>query len=1072
LYAIDSAVDDVLSSFRLIVRLLVALPFAWLLMSDVCLAQFPAGAITGFVRDSSGAAVAGAQVQALSRATARTRRIVTTGQGDYNFPALAVGEYEIAVQAPGFRRIARAAIVEAGTTTRADFVLQIGDLRASISVAAASPQMHYDSAAVSGIVTRDQIVATPLNGRTFLELAKLEPGVQPPAAANRNRTVVPLLSTPATNVGGARFTVDGGSVTALGLGGSQMAFSQEAVQEFQVSSVNFDLAAGVTDAGSFNVITRAGGDERQGTAFYFFRDHRLSAYPSLTRDPDNARPFFQRQQFGFAAGGPVRRDRLFYFVNWERNDQRSVAATTVLAPEFAHFSRVTANPLLGDLFTLRIDAKLSGANTLFVRYSHDGSSAFGPGAAMSGGSANAYPSNWSHTRTAADQSLSALTSVISPTLVNDLRVSYFAVRSNSGGADDQDCPGCVGVGAPSINIPLAGLVLGNSAAIDNLERRIHLADSITWLKGAHQTRVGVSWEGNRDRNLIWANEPLSITLFSPDRVRTFNTRVGADQVIPLPATFTTLDDILQLPVRSLIVGIGTPGVRQENGGPTRRWNTLWLYSEDAWRPRESLTVTYGLGWAADGILNHDLRKPELLAPILGADGLGPTRMNWTNFSPVAGIVWAPFSDHKMTLHAGAGRFYGTQGLTSSMDAERVALGPAGLGRQNMPGSAILNPVGGVPGVPAGTPLDFTSPTFFTGADLLTILPAIRAALSQTQSNAARTVQQIQISKQASPAIFPVGVPDRSAVHVNVGAQRELSDGLVLSMDLVYRHFVHVPLNGGSLDLNHFDSVRGPVIPRCSALIPGQADDPAAQCSRGPINVQVAPYRFTYRGLLLRAEKRLSNGFQLLGSYAFSRSSGTNAGAGFSLDNWLQNTGLASNDVTHLVNVGGALRLPTRLELGFNFSYSSAPPFSVFLGGIDFNGDGTTGDLLPGTTVNAFNRGMGRADLERLVAAFNETYAGTTDSKGTFLPRLTLPAHYSFDDNFHSLDVRLTRSMVVRRHARLSVIGEVFNAYNGSNLTGYSGDVTSAAFGQPTGRVTQIFGSGGPRSFQLAARVSF
>jgi len=1070
LYAIDSTVDDVLSSVSFVMRAFAALSFVCLLTSDVCLAQIPGGAVTGFVRDSSGAAVADARVQAVSHATARARTIVTTAQGDYNFPALAVGEYEISVEAPGFRRTARAAIVEAGTTTRADFVLQIGDLRASISVAAASPQMHYDSASVSGIVTRDQIAATPLNGRTFLELAKLEPGVQPPAAANRNRTVVPQLSTPATNVGGARFTVDGGSVTAVGLGGSQMGFSQEAVQEFQVSSVNFDLAAGMTDAGSFNVVTRAGGDEREGTAFYFFRDHRLSAYPSLTRDPDNADPFFQRQQFGFAAGGPIRRDRLFYFVNWERNDQRSVAATTVLAPEFAHFSRITANPLLGDLFTLRIDAKVSGAHTLFVRYSHDGSSAFGPGTAMGGGSPNAYPSNWSHTRTAADQSLSALTSVISPTLVNDLRVSYFAVRSNSGGADEQECHGCVGIGAPSINIPLAGLVLGNSAASDNLERRIHVADSITWQKGAHQARVGVSWEGNRDRNLIWANEPVSFTLFSPDRVRTFNTRVGPDQTIPLPATFSTLDDILQLPVRSLTVGIGTPGVPQESGGPTRRWNTLWLYSEDAWRPRESLTLTYGLGWGADGILNHDLRKPELLAPILGADGLGPTRMNWTNFSPVAGIIWAPFSDHKTVLRAGAGRFYGTQGLTSSMDAERVALGPPGLGRQNIPGSAILNPLGGVPGVPGGTPLDFTSPTFFTGADLLTILPALKASLSQTASGGAPTVQQIQINKQGSPAIFPVDVPDRSAVHVNVGGQRELPDGLVVSLDLVYRHFLHVPLNGGSLDLNHFDSVRGPVIPRCSTGT--QADDPEAQCSRGPINVQVAPYRFTYKGLLVRGEKRLSHGFQLLASYAFSRNSGTNAGAGFNLDNWLQNKGPASNDVTHLVNLGGALRLPAHLELGFNFSYSSAPPFSVYVGGIDFNGDGTTGDLLPGTTVNAFNRGMGRADLERLVAAFNDRYAGTTDSKGTFLPRLTLPARYSFDDNFHSLDLRLTRSMIVRRRARLSIIGEVFNAYNASNLSGYSGDVTSTAFGQPTSRVTQIFGSGGPRSFQLAARVGF
>jgi hypothetical protein len=167
-----------------------------------------------------------------------------------------------------------------------------------------------------------------------------------------------------------------------------------------------------------------------------------------------------------------------------------------------------------------------------------------------------------------------------------------------------------------------------------------------------------------------------------------------------------------------------------------------------------------------------------------------------------------------------------------------------------------------------------------------------------------------------------------------------------------------------------------------------------------------------------------------------------------------------------------MRLPWQLQLGFNFSYSSAPPFSAYVGGIDFNGDGTTGDLLPGTTVNAFNRGKGRADLERLVAQFNQTYAGTKDAQGTAIPPLTLPAHYSFGDNFHTLDLRVTRPFVIRARWRVSLIGEVFNVYNKANLTGYSGDLTSAAFGQPTSRATQVFGSGGPRAFQLATRVSF
>src|SRR5262249_29788074 len=172
-------------------------------------------------------------------------------------------------------------------------------------------------------ITQAQGEGLPLNGRSFLELAKLEPGVRPPAAANRNRTTVPVLSAPAANLRGARVTVDGGSVTAVGLAGAQMGFSQDVVQEFQLSTVNVDLSAGMSGAGAINIVTRAGANDLHGTAFDFFRDHSFAAYPALKRDPTNADPFFRRQQFGFALGGPLRRDRIFYFGAWERNDQQA-----------------------------------------------------------------------------------------------------------------------------------------------------------------------------------------------------------------------------------------------------------------------------------------------------------------------------------------------------------------------------------------------------------------------------------------------------------------------------------------------------------------------------------------------------------------------------------------------------------------------------------------------------------------------------------------------------------------------------------------------------------------------------
>ena len=758
---------------------LVAACVLCVLIPGLGLAQVPAGTISGVVHDQASAAIRGAEVQAISRATGHVRKTTTGEQGDYSISALLAGEYDVVVQAVRFQRIVRAATVEAGTTTRSDFVLPVGEVTESVRVEAATPQIRFDAASVSGSITRDQIEGLPLNGRSFLELGKLEPGVQQPGAANRNRTILPVLGGPAANTGGPRFTVDGGSVTAVALGGSQMGFSQEVVQEFQVSTANFDLAAGMTDTGSINVVTRGGGNQPRGTTFYFFRDHNLAAYPVLTRDSANPNPFFQRQQFGFAAGGPVRRDRVFYFGNWERNDQRAVVGTTLLVPDFAHLSRVTGSPFLGDLLNVRLDAKISDAHTIFGRYSHDGSGAFGPAAAVAGGSANAYPSNWNRVDTAADQSLVALTSVLWPTLVNDLRFSAFVLSSQGGDARDEDCPRCLGLNQPSITVAQTGLVIGNSNTTDNLERRFHLTDSLTWQASTHRARFGFDWEHNRDRNLIWSNEPVTITLFSPARVRAYNAQPAVPQLerIALPPAFHTMDDILQLPLQTMTVGIGEPGVSQENGGFVRRWNTVWLYAEDAWQVHERVTLTYGLGWGFDGVLNHDLSKPPLLAPLLGSDGLGPTRREWTNFSPAAGVTWTPGSDRKTVIRAAAGRFYRPHGLTSAMDAERVALGPPGLGRQNVPGSAVAQSSAGQSRVcPWARRWTSAFSTLFTGADSDGQFFQ-RSGTPNSQTAWPTPIGRCSRSRSASRR-SPVDIPrgsgrSPSAVHVNVGLQREL-----------------------------------------------------------------------------------------------------------------------------------------------------------------------------------------------------------------------------------------------------------------------------------------------------------
>ena len=167
-----------------------------MIVVDNAHAQTPNGTIAGVVRDPSGAVVTGAQVKLISLATRFTRTMATSAEGDYSFAALLSGDYEVSTEVEGFRRVVIPVIVEAGVTTKSDSVLSVGDAADDfITVEGASPLLQFDSHTVGGVVTQRQIEGLPLNGRSILDLAKLEPGVQPPVRTN-NRLFVPALGQP------------------------------------------------------------------------------------------------------------------------------------------------------------------------------------------------------------------------------------------------------------------------------------------------------------------------------------------------------------------------------------------------------------------------------------------------------------------------------------------------------------------------------------------------------------------------------------------------------------------------------------------------------------------------------------------------------------------------------------------------------------------------------------------------------------------------------------------------------------------------------------------------------------
>ena len=253
-----------------VTRLFVVLVLLMVLPSAQ--AQVPTGTLAGVVTDPAGARVAGARIDIINRSSGLTRALTTSTEGEYSAPALSPGSYQITLEAAGFRRLEAAVSVEAGTTTTVDMELQVGEVTEKVTISDAAPMMRYDHHQVSGLVSRAQIENLPLNGRNFLELAKLEPGGTSPVRASGNRVIVPTLgagSQGSPRIGYTRVSIDGASIMAISAIGAALSVSQDVVQEFQISTVNMDLSTSLTSNGSINIVTRSGGNDHSRQRILF-----------------------------------------------------------------------------------------------------------------------------------------------------------------------------------------------------------------------------------------------------------------------------------------------------------------------------------------------------------------------------------------------------------------------------------------------------------------------------------------------------------------------------------------------------------------------------------------------------------------------------------------------------------------------------------------------------------------------------------------------------------------------------------------------------------------------------------
>jgi hypothetical protein len=1070
-------------------------------------AQPPSASIRGTVTDSTRAIIAGAEIVIRDVETGTKRQVYTTADGRYSFDALAPGSYEMQVVSPGFRHESRGITLRIGDYPTVNVQLTIGTLADRVEVISRVPQINASNYEVRGTVDRSQIEQLPLNGRLFLELARLEPAVSVESVANPG---VFANNFQRVSIAGAPFlqtavAIDGAAVVDRINGGTAQNLSHESVQEFQIGTFNVDLANATSGMGAVNVVTRRGTNDFRGAAFLYYRDHRLAAYPALRRNPLDPDPYFARRQAGFRAGGRLITDHLFWHVDAERNSQDGAFAVANNHPIFSKLDVVHPSPLRLNLFNARLDGSV-GTHRVFVRVSRDSNWTIAPFTQVT------MPSNWQTSRSRAAQIQVGVTSAFTEGLSNDARMSVSGLNNDFTAVGASECTAalaCIGVGqqellvfdAPAVRIGHFG-----SAPKRLRQRTFILTDDLTWQYGAHRVRVGGAWEHLSLQSVHEFFRQPQLSLWGPtDVLRAPALRPLYDA---LPVTLRdpaaappSYGDLLQLPLRSFFVAIGDPS----QPGPYHQDDAshpdvFRAYLQDSWTLSAKLTLTYGAAYLArSNIYNRDLTRPEYLSPLFAGD-LGVPHRGRQAVDPAVGAVWR--LNTATVIRSGVSVNHDRADFFIPY-RERSPLGPSGNQRETVDGSVVG--------------LTFLStPTEFRGSDLLPLLPGIQAALAATYgSGRDLSVRGIEVLKQGARIFAPDHQAPRT-LHVTAGFARELPGDMVVSADFVWRQTRHLGgfQNYPQIDRNRFNRprvlsvnpdsgvvsfVREPIIPLCTES-EAHALDPADQCSTGEINSFSSGAWARYRGLHVKLDQRLRRGLRLTASYALGSQTGFVEFTDYA--NFDSGSGQLATDRRHRLTVSAVYQVPeypgghawlqtlTRdWTVAFISQTDSRPPLNTLLAGLDLDGDGISRTLLPGASAhNSLGRDLDPEALRTLVAAYNAEIEAVsrrvTNADGTVTiirPRtpfnqiiapIALPGSFTSGDSFITQDLRVTRRLFANSAVRLLLMGEVFNVFNIANLSAYGSVLNQLNYGLPSTRAGQVFGSGGTRAAQLAARVEF
>ena len=568
--------------------------------------------ISGRVADPSGAVVEGATVTARRIDTNTSTTSATDRQGRFRLPYLRTGAYEVSIGHAGFAEATRSLTLSAGSALELPIVLQLASSSSQVTVDENAVNLEAARSQVSGTVPREEAKALPLNGRNYLDLALLVPGVSPTnTGANQLFAETSEIPGQGISVGSQRnfsnnFIVDGLSANddAAGLAGAS--YGLDTVEELQVVTSGGQAELGRALGGYVNIVTKSGTNNLHGDLYDYFRNSRLNAANALSH---TALPMTQ-MQYGGSISGPVSRDRTFYFANFERHELNQSGLITISPANVAVvnarllavgypgpsiYTGLYPSPVHSTNFLGKLDHNFTERDQFSIRYSVyqvDSTNSRGAGG-LGAPSASAALHDTDQTVTASN------VGTFSPRLVNETRAQF--TRS------DLNAPPSDPVG-PAVNIAgvasFGTLSVSPTARLNNLYQ---LTDSLSYQAGSHALRAGVDY------------------LYNDDTI-TFPRSIRGSYAFGSLAAF-------------LAGGYNNSGFTQtfNRSVVAQRNPNIGFYAQDEWKVGSRLTLNLGL--------RYDLQFLQTIAT------------DTNNVSPRAGFAWTPFRSRTTVIRGSYGLFY-------------------------------------------------------------------------------------------------------------------------------------------------------------------------------------------------------------------------------------------------------------------------------------------------------------------------------------------------------------------------------------------------------------------------------